>query len=86
MILKDEKLGKYEIHHDGDNYSVVEKTGVDKKGKDVFKTYAYCSSIQRAIEKIVKLKVETKESIYDLKVYLKSITETNESILKALKQ
>jgi hypothetical protein len=80
MVLKDEKLGNYEVHHDVNNYAVVEKTGLNKKGEEVFKTHAYCSSMANALNRIAKMQIEGKDDTYDLKTYVKAITYANERI------
>jgi len=84
MILKDEKLGNYEVHHDGNNYAVVEKTGLNKKGEEVFKTHAYCSSMANALNRIAKMHTEGKGDTYDLKTYVEAITRANERIESVL--
>jgi hypothetical protein len=80
MILKDDKLGNYEVHHDGSNYTVVERTGLNKKGEQVLKTHAYCSSMANAIDKIIRMKVESNENTYDLESYLKAIKSQSEQL------
>ena len=84
MILKDEKLGNFEVHHDGSNYSVIEKTGLNKKNEQIIKTHAYCSSMPNAINAIIKLQVEGKNDEYDLKSYAKSLNEASKRIEKLL--
>jgi hypothetical protein len=83
MILKDEKLGNYEVHHDGSNYTVVERTGLNKKGEQVLKTHSYCSSMSNAIDRIVKLQVESKNEVYDLKTYLKELNSVSDTLRKS---
>lgn len=85
MILKDEKLGKYEVHLDGSNYSVIERTGINKKGDDVFKTHAYCSSMESAISKIIRMKVENNDNVHSLESYLKELKSQSEQLNKAFK-
>lgn len=83
MIIKDKDLGKYEIHHDGNNYSVIENTGKkNKDGDPIFKNHAYCSNVCSAINTIVKLLIEGKEEVYDLKGYLYALREVTDSVNK----
>ncbi len=81
MKIKDAKLGKYEIQHDGNNYNVIENTGkIDKKGIEITKNHAYCTSVGSAIKKIVKLQVEGENDTYDLSEYVKAIQHETEKI------
>lgn len=74
MIIKDKKLAPYQIHHDGSNYTVVKKTeSKDSKGNRIFKSIAYCSSVESAITKITRLKVEQPEAVFTVKEYLKAV-------------
>lgn len=76
MIIKDKKIAPYQIHCDGSNYTVVEKTDKkDKDGNKIFKTIAYCSSTENALKKICRLLVDDTEKTYSLKQYFKEFTE-----------
>jgi len=80
MKIKDEKLEPYEIHYNENSYNVVEKKGLDKNGKQKLKTHAYCSSIENALKRIIRLQVDERDDVYSLKKYLKSIENANEQI------
>jgi len=81
MVIKDEKLGKYEIHVSTDNHTVCYHNGVDKKGKDVYTNLYYCSSLGSALNKIVKLLLEDKYSTTTLTEYLDEHKRLSKQIL-----
>ncbi|MXV39369.1 hypothetical protein GO491_11890 [Flavobacteriaceae bacterium Ap0902] len=85
MTIKDKNLEPYEIIHDGFCYRVTENTGRrNKQDEDIYKVHAYCSSVANAINKVIKLKIETSSATYNLKEYadkLKAITNEINQIL-----
>mgnify|MGYP005994200791 CR=1 FL=1 len=82
MKIIDNNLAPYQIHRDGANYSVVEPTGdVDKNGNGVFKNRAFCSSVEGALKRIIKLKIEAEDTL-TLKSYLDRYEKLSDSILK----
>ncbi len=83
MKILDSKLSPYEIHKEGNNYIITEKCGTDKNGKQMYKTYAYCSKVENALSRIAKMKVESGNKVYDLSSYISAIKKSNLSIQQA---
>ena len=85
MIIRDETLGRYEIHCDRDNYTVIEPKGrKDKKGNELRKTHAYCSSMANAVKKICELQTLEAHDVCDLKTYVNEIHNASGRIETAL--
>ncbi len=83
MIIKDKSLGKYEIHHDGCSYTVCEKTNrVDKQGNDIFKSHAFCSSVENALRKVARLLIEKSDAQYTVSEYITELKNISEKIIK----
>lgn len=83
MQIRDEKLQPYFIKSDGTSYEVAMSTSwTNTSGKPVDKTISYHSNVESCLKKIVKLKVEQKEKVFDLKQYLTELKQVSEEIIK----
>lgn len=87
MKIQDILLDKFEIHYDGShNYIVVENMNkVNKKGKPIYKTLAYCSSMKIALNRLIKFHVENTEAIMTLKQYVFAIEQSERRITSLYK-
>lgn len=84
MKIIDEILNPYQIHNNGNSYDVIEKTErTDKEGEPIFKTHAFCSSMEHALHKIVKLKVDVDKE-YNLKSYIYEIKKATKQVTSIL--
>jgi len=87
MKIKDKSLGKYEIHQDSGNYSIIETTEYkDKDGKEIIKNVSYCSSMESALKNIVKLRVQEGLDVCDLKTYIERLKEVNQEVMMAFEK
>lgn len=85
MKIIDKAIKPYEIHINNNSYNVEEFTGnTDKKGNEITKNHGYFTSIQSAVEKIVKLKVNSNDDIVSLNEFLGRYKSLKESISQTL--
>ena len=79
------KLGDYFIETDERQYKVRTKAGTDKKGNDIFKTIAYCTTLTGALKFIPQQVLRDNEDINIIKDKLTQI-EQEMKILEELKK
>ena len=69
------KLDDYFIESDERQYKVRTKAGVDKKGNDIFKTLAYCTTLYGALKFIPEQVIRNNEDINIIKDKLTQIEQ-----------
>jgi predicted DNA-binding WGR domain protein len=76
MKIEDELIKPYYIDSDGTNFDVMEDTGyVNKAGNTMKRNHGHFSSVESALNKIAKLMVEKKDSVYTIKGYVEALRE-----------